>query len=304
MHFWEPGKIVLAMSDLTFRTEIKNLLQQAGHQVLEAKDGAQALWVLSDHRNVEMVLSELKMPVLDGAGLLRGIRNSPDMASIPVIILGSEDQNQGILQCLGAGASDFIKRPFEPEELLVRVRNNLALFRTTKGLAELTQADDLTGLYSRRYLFDILNSEMERSRRTMESLGIILANLDQLDRIIEKWGPMMGDQMIKIFAQRIMQQLRPYDKAGRYDSSRIVIVSPSQDDIGLMALAERLRLAMEEPVPTQGGETASGFISLGAALLDPIHKETDLNFLSRAEQAQLEARQRGGNQTRMAAPSL
>lgn len=301
MHFWEPGKIVLAVSDSGFRAETKNLLEQGGHRVLEARDGAQALWVLSDHRNVEMVLSELKMPVLDGAGLLRGMRNSPDLASIPVIILGDHKENQGILQCLGAGATDFIKRPFDPEELLIRVRNNLALFRTMKNLSELAQADDLTGLYNRRYLFDILFNEMERSRRTMEPLGIILANLDHLDSIIQKWGPMVGDQMIKFFAQKVMQQIRPYDKAARYDSSRIVIVSPSQDSMGLMALAERLRLAMEEPAPTQAGETP-GFISLGAALLDPLHKETDLNFLSRAEQAQLLARQQGGNQTIMADP--
>src|SRR5581483_9341791 len=96
-------------------------LGDAGIQVLEAPGGMQALDILSQ-AEVALVVLDNHMPGLSGLDVLRELRNRPDLATLPVILVTADDSVDDRVRGLGSGASDYITKPFEPSELVARVQ--------------------------------------------------------------------------------------------------------------------------------------------------------------------------------------
>ncbi len=118
----EPPKILVAEDSYTVRQLQRSILEAAGYQVVTARDGREALRIISRDAGIAMVISDLEMPGLDGLGLTRAIRADPARAALPVVIvtsLGSEeDQRKGI----EAGADAYMaKHNFDQQALLATV---------------------------------------------------------------------------------------------------------------------------------------------------------------------------------------
>lgn len=115
-------KIVVADDDMNIRTLLRHVLTREGYQVLEAADGREAM-VLMKKSTVDLAVVDVMMPYMDGLELCEYIRETYD---IPVILLTARqqlsDKEQGYLH----GTDDYVTKPFEPEELLFRIK---ALFR-------------------------------------------------------------------------------------------------------------------------------------------------------------------------------
>lgn len=115
------SKTILIVDDSTsLRLVVKMTLEGAGHHVIQAADGQQAMAML-DGREIDLVLTDLNMPVLDGFGLLDSIRQHPIYGHTPVVMLTT--QNAPHLQRLGQqkGGCSWIVKPFEPTHLLAVV---------------------------------------------------------------------------------------------------------------------------------------------------------------------------------------
>jgi DNA-binding response OmpR family regulator len=91
-----------------------------GYQVSAARDGGEALTRLAEDRPDAVVLDAM-MPVVDGFEVLRRIREQPETAALPVVMLSARKQERDIVGALELGASDFVVKPFIPEELLARL---------------------------------------------------------------------------------------------------------------------------------------------------------------------------------------
>ena len=107
----------------SIRQMVSFTLQQAGYQVLEAEDGQDALTKLGPQ--VKLVLSDLNMPNLDGIGLIKEIRANPGTKFLPVIMLTTESQDEKKQAGRAAGATGWIVKPFNPEQLLAVVKKVL-----------------------------------------------------------------------------------------------------------------------------------------------------------------------------------
>ena len=118
------GSTILTVDDSkSIRQMVSFTLQQAGYQIIEAEDGQDALGKLTP--DVKLVLSDLNMPVLDGIGLIKAIRANAATKFLPVIMLTTESQD-GIKQAgRAAGATGWIVKPFNPEQLLAVVKKIL-----------------------------------------------------------------------------------------------------------------------------------------------------------------------------------
>lgn len=115
------SKTILIVDDsLSLRLVVKMTLEGAGHTVLQAADGKQALDML-DGRQIDLILSDLNMPVLDGLGLLEHIRQHPQYAATPVIMLTTQDARHLRLRGQQQGISAWIIKPFEPPYLLAAI---------------------------------------------------------------------------------------------------------------------------------------------------------------------------------------
>lgn len=118
-------KTILAVDDsASIRQVVAFTLRSAGYDVIEATNGREALEKLN--RPVHLVLTDLNMPVLDGIGLVKGIRASTAYKYVPVVVLTTESQAAKKLEARSAGATGWIVKPFRPEQLLAVVKKVLA----------------------------------------------------------------------------------------------------------------------------------------------------------------------------------
>jgi two-component system chemotaxis response regulator CheY len=116
------SRTILAVDDsASVRLMVSFTLQQNGYRVIEAADGRDGLAKLEGER-VDMVITDLNMPNMDGIGLIRGIRENPDSQYTPVIMLTTESHDARKHEARAAGATGWIVKPFRPEQLLAVVR--------------------------------------------------------------------------------------------------------------------------------------------------------------------------------------
>ncbi len=116
------SRTILAVDDsASVRLMVSFTLQQNGYRVIEAADGRDGLAKLKDEQ-VDMVITDLNMPNMDGIGLIRSIRENPDSQYTPVIMLTTESHEGRRHEARAAGATGWIVKPFRPEQLLAVVR--------------------------------------------------------------------------------------------------------------------------------------------------------------------------------------
>jgi DNA-binding response OmpR family regulator len=121
-------KILLADDDAVTTRFVSSLLQQAGYDVLIAEDGRQAYRMAVDHRP-DLIVADLVMPYQDGYALLRALRTQNGLSDVPVVILSALDREEDIVRGLEEGADDYVVKPFNARELVVRIRKLLARSR-------------------------------------------------------------------------------------------------------------------------------------------------------------------------------
>lgn len=119
------SKTVLIVDDsASIRQMVSFTLQRAGYTVIEAEDG-QAATTKLDGTTIHMVVTDLNMPNLDGIGLIRVIRAHPSYKFLPVIMLTTESQDSKKQEGRAAGATGWIVKPFQPEQLLAVLKKVL-----------------------------------------------------------------------------------------------------------------------------------------------------------------------------------
>ncbi|MBW1768025.1 MAG: response regulator, partial [Deltaproteobacteria bacterium] len=150
--------VALVVDDSTVaRRIVSEVLKREGLTVMEAEDGINAFEIMeSKMAEIDIVITDLMMPRMDGIELCRKIRSQPDIPHLPVIFLtGAEDQSQ-LLEIFKAGATDYLVKPFLKEELLARlsvqfegIQLNRRHLRTVNELKDLEQMkDNLLGVCS------------------------------------------------------------------------------------------------------------------------------------------------------------
>jgi DNA-binding response OmpR family regulator len=121
----EPELIVVADDDDDVRELIEFRLTRAGYRVEAGKNGEEALSLIQGKRPALAVL-DIMMPKLDGFEVTRRVRQDPELRRMPVLLLTASVQEGAATTGFEAGADDHMRKPFSPQELLVRVRSMLA----------------------------------------------------------------------------------------------------------------------------------------------------------------------------------
>ena len=150
---------VLVVDDsLVVRAVVRSRLEEEGYRVIEAVDGIAAL---DECRRAapDVVLLDVEMPGIDGREVLRRLKADPGLADIPVVFLTARTGMADVVDGLRSGAHDYLRKPFEPEELVARVAAAAHVKKLQDRLRErnadletMSRTDLLTGLYNRRHL--------------------------------------------------------------------------------------------------------------------------------------------------------
>jgi diguanylate cyclase (GGDEF)-like protein len=202
-------------------------LRMAGMIVSIVSDPTEALarltMVLPD-----LILMDMHMPGVDGIELARMIRQSRRHLSLPIIFLSAEQDANRQMQARRWGGDDFIAKPIEPQRLASLVRLKA---ERSGALRSMMERDSLTGLYNHGRFKDRLAHEIERCRRTRSEISLAMIDLDHFKHINDRFGHLIGDNIIRALANTLTTGLRRIDVIGRYGGEEfgvILIETPPQ----------------------------------------------------------------------------
>lgn len=155
--------------------------------------------------------------------------------------------------------------------------------------------DGLTGICNRRYFFERLESELERSRRYNRRIHILMVDIDDFKDYNDQHGHQQGDRVLRDFAQYLQQQVRSTDLVARYGGEEFVILMPESETEEAVQLAERLRMQIEAFMRSYSKSHKTWFtISVGIAGFPDHGTDVDA-LLRRADIALYNAKKAGKN---------
>ncbi|HKU56290.1 MAG TPA: response regulator [Gaiellaceae bacterium] len=116
-----PVRVLVSDDEDDVRDLVVYRLSRSGYDVVEALDGEEA-FRLATEQTPDLIVLDVMMPRVDGYELTRRLRAEPATSRVPVILLTARTQENDVSQGFEAGADDYLKKPFNPDELLARVR--------------------------------------------------------------------------------------------------------------------------------------------------------------------------------------
>jgi two-component system alkaline phosphatase synthesis response regulator PhoP len=113
-------KILICEDEEIMLTALEFRLQRQGLQVVVAKDGKEAIKII-EQETPDLVVADIMMPHVSGLQLIRHLREEMN-SSLPVIVISALEHDETVLEAFRLGATDFITKPFKPNELILRIR--------------------------------------------------------------------------------------------------------------------------------------------------------------------------------------
>lgn len=185
---------VLVVDDEQLNREILGSLLEDDYRVLFAANGQEALALLeSQAEAVSLILLDLLMPVMSGMVMLRQLRESPELARIPVIVMTADHDAE--VACLDLGALDFIPKPYPSRSvILARIRRIIELSEG-RQIIRSTERDPLTGLYNREYFYNYIASFDQHHKGV--DMDAIVVDIYRFHIINERYGRAYADQLLR-----------------------------------------------------------------------------------------------------------
>ena len=249
----------------------------------------------------DLVLVDLAATRHDPLRLISQLRSNPATRPVPIVALAPAGEERIAAKALELGANDYIQRPVDRNELLVRMRTQLRrrhqeerLRRSLDETLELAVSDPLTGLHNRRFLESHLAQTVERARRQRTPFSLLVADIDHFKRINDGFGHDAGDRVLREFARRLGRAVRASDLACRFGGEEFAVLMAGADEATAMVVADRIRRSVFETPFDVGGEEIIVTVSAGLAVFDPDTDDASSVF-RRADQALYGAKRGGRN---------
>lgn len=293
-------RILIADDDDVSRLKVEYLLTQWGYEVVAVKNGNEALGVLQGPAPPALAILDWMMPAVDGIELCRRIRRERATSYVYVILLTSRLGKESMIAGMEAGADEYLTKPYDPEELRLRVRAGQRIIELQEALRVQATHDALTGAWNRGAIIEMLQRDLFRAQREGFPVGVIMVDLDHFKKINDAHGHQVGDAVLRETVQRMTSLLRPYDALGRYGGEEFLVVLLDCPATDALHLAERLRKHIAgTPVETAQGKV-SVTASLGMATTQGEDRLDATELIRLADQALYAAKQQGRNRVAMA----
>jgi diguanylate cyclase (GGDEF)-like protein len=251
----------------------------------------------------DLVVMDVVMPGIDGFDLCRRLRAHPAMQLTPIIFVTRRGDVEQRVAGLEAGGNDYIAKPFEPQELVARVRSHL---QRLAALRDMAIRDGLTRCYNHKYFKIRLTQEIARCRRYKNELALAFLDVDHFKDINDAHGHPVGDSVLSHLGSLVQASVRSTDVVARYggDEFGLLFVEAGMKEAN--AISSRLleRIARQNQQVSHPDETAAGgpllvplTVSVGVTGLVP--DDTMETLIKRADVALYDAKASGRNQIKI-----
>jgi two-component system, cell cycle response regulator len=303
-------KILIADDDKMSRRLLQRTLEREGYEVISVDNGRLALQQLSLPDGPRLALLDWMMPELDGPSVCLEVRKQRDRPYVHIVLLTSRGSKQDVVAGLEAGADDYLTKPWDPAELIARLRVGQRILQLEDHLVEARETmrfkathDALTSLFNRGVIVDLLDRELARTRREKGCTVVMLGDLDHFKSVNDQYGHLVGDEVLREIARRLLASVRSYDFVGRYGGEEFLIVLNNCDSSQAIVRAEEVRNGIaSHPVQTMRGQLTIT-MSLGALASRDWDLRPVEDILSETDSALYQAKASGRNCVRLAQPT-
>ena len=294
--------VLVAEDNPIFQSMLKSMLTKWGYTVQMTKNGTEAWEAMQTPDAPRLAVLDWMMPYMDGVEVCRRIRAAAREPYVYVLLLTARTESQDLIEGMEAGADDYLTKPFNSQELRVRLRAGRRILDLQQQLMEAREAlrvqathDALTGLLNRGRVLEILLSEIARSERESRPLSVLMVDLDHFKRINDTHGHQAGDVVLREASRRMIAATRQYDSAGRYGGEEFLIVLPGCGARDGLAQAERIREAFACEPFTAGVEPLTVTCSIGVTSREVCTAGDSERLIHEADDALYAAKHRGRN---------
>jgi two-component system, cell cycle response regulator len=307
--------ILVVDDDPNISHVVESILSNDGYRVAVAGSGEEAL-ELFDKGDYSLLISDIVMPGMNGIDLLKKIKQTSE--DTQVIIMTSHAELKTAIEALRSNAYDYLLKPFDNLDVismvaqravekvnLIRVNRllleelkmkNEEATRMNEALRELAMQDGLTGLFNHRHFYELLASEVERSKRYKHVFSMLLMSVDHFVKYSDTYGHQAGDKVLHAIADLFKKNTRKSTVVARYGFEKFSVILPECSRDEALIFAERIRTLIVE-YPFAGREKQPGVditISIGVAAFphDGIERKS---LIDHADQALTYAQNSGSN---------
>jgi two-component system, cell cycle response regulator len=290
-------KILIVEDEPVSKRLLEVTLRKWNYEVVTTSDGREAWQLLQGPEAPNLVISDWMMPDMDGLELCKRIRESERPGYTYLILLTSKGRKEDLIKGLEAGADDYLIKPFDHEELRIRIKIGERIISLERRILQLANTDSLTGVLNRRAFMERLQIEVDRALREDSPLSIVLADLDHFKSINDQYGHQTGDLVLQKFAEQLCALSRQYDFVGRYGGEEFTICFPGLDASNVALVAERMRRNVENlEIPISNPSQFIRFTaSFGTASLCREYEEPLNALIARADETMYMAKREGRN---------
>ena len=253
-----------------------------------AKSGEQALQMIGKVKP-DLVLLDVKMPGMDGYETFKAMKENPDTADVPVIFLTADTENGSEVKGLKLGASDFIRKPYEPEIMLGRIEKALLQEEKNKAIRDEAYKDVLTGLWNRKHLQDEIDS-----LKDSDSTGsFLIFDLDNFKGINDNYGHVVGDAALVAFAKTLKNFVHKDDIVARIGGDEFAVFL--RNSYGKELLSDRIEnliLEVEHEIKVVKEDDSYSSVSIGISAF-PFDGKSFIELYNNADKALYYVKQNG-----------
>jgi diguanylate cyclase (GGDEF)-like protein len=246
-------RILIADDSNVSRHLLESIVKKWGYHVVTTADGNQAWEALQQADAPRMAILDWMMPGLTGPEVCRRVRDKGVEPYTYILLLTSRTQKEDVIEGMTAGADDYVVKPFDQQELNVRLRAGRRiidlqdeLLKAQAALRHQATHDALTGVINRGHITEILDGYVAESG----PLGVIMLDLDKFKSVNDTFGHAAGDAVLVSAARRLSGALSEKDVLGRYGGEEFLVISRRTPE-ELSEFAETLRNRIADlPVET------------------------------------------------------
>ena len=287
--------------DSSYTSVARNL--ETEHDVSVLSNPHEALFRAADSE-FDLVIISLDMENFDSLRLCSQMRSLDKTRMLPILLIASDGDDSKIIRAIDLGVNDYVSRPIEQNELLARARTQVRRKRLNdrlrdqmKSTMELAVRDPLTGLNNRRYFDSHVESLFNKAQVGRRPLSLIMVDIDHFKEVNDTHGHQVGDEVLRLFSERLTKSVRSKDLASRYGGEEFLIAMPDTDRELAVVVAERMRREIAENpfIVDNGSLQITITLSAGIAAIEDNGDGVE-DLLKRADAALFDAKRGGRNQ--------
>ena len=315
---------VLVVDDHRDSAELLSIiLTMQRYEVEVSQDGVSAIQA-ARAMQPDLIILDVRMSCMNGFEVCRQLRADSKTAEIPIIFVSASDETASKIKAFKEGGNDYITKPFQGEEIIARVKNQVQLGRLkaelqaknarlerellirqevekklldlNERLSQLAALDSLTHIANRRTFEDFFAREWQRAQRDKQPLSLVICDIDYFKLYNDSLGHQSGDICLQKVAKAILNTvMRPADLVARYGGEEFAVILPQTPAKNALQVAETIRheiLKLAIPHP-QSKVSDYVSLSLGVSCVIPQPKYNKKQLLVTADRALYQAKKQG-----------